>query len=75
MVITSAPSHGNDAAFSCASTVEDEPVEPPIGGYSSEKPKDESVTYTEERTDDEITEYAHTTDAAFVARRLRVDIK
>ena len=77
MVITSTLSHGNDAALVSASPVEDEAVEPPICGYSSssEKPKDESVTYIEERTDDEITEYAHTSDAAFIARHLRVDLK
>jgi hypothetical protein len=75
MVITSALSHGNDAAFSCTSTVEDEAVEPPIGGYSSEKTKDESVTHTEERADDEITEYAHTVEAASIACHLRVDLK
>jgi len=75
MVITSTLSHGNHAALVSASPVEDEAVEPPIGGYSSEKPKDESVTYIEERTGDEITEYAHTSDAAFVARHLRVDLK
>jgi hypothetical protein len=76
MVITSTLSHGNDAAFVSASPVEDEAVEPPICGYSSssEKPK-ESVTYIEERTDDEITEYAHTSDAAFIARHLQVDLK
>jgi hypothetical protein len=75
MVITSVPSHGNDAAFSCASTVEDEAIEPPIGGYSSEKTKDDSVTHIEERTDNENTEYAHTIDAAFIARHLRVSLK
>jgi hypothetical protein len=75
MVITSVPSHGNDAAFSCASTVEDEAVEPPIGGYSSEKTKDDSVIHIEERTDDEITEYAHTVNVAFIARHLRVGLK
>lgn len=75
MVITSVSSHGNDAVLVSASPVEDEAVEPPIGGYSSEKPKDESVTCIEERTDDEITEYAHTTDAAYIARHLRVDLK
>lgn len=74
MVITSVPSHGNDAAISIASSVEDEPVEPPIGGYS-EKIKDDSVTFIEERTDDEVIEYAHTADAAQVARQLRVDLK
>jgi hypothetical protein len=74
MVITSVPSHGNDAAFSCAFTVEDEPVEPPIGGYSSETPNDDSVTSLEKRTDDEITGCAHTTDAASIARHLRVDL-
>lgn len=77
MVITSTLSHGNDAALVSASPVEDETVEPPICGYSSssEKPKDDSVTYIEERTDGEITEYAHTSDAAFIARHLRVDLK
>lgn len=75
MVITSTYSHGNDAALASASPVEDEAVEPPIGGYLSEKPKDESVTYIEERTDDEITEYAHTADVTYIARHLRVDLK
>ena len=74
MVITSVPSHGNDAAISIPSTVEDEPVEPPIGGYC-EKIKDDSVTFIEERTNEEIIEYAHTVDAASVARQLRVDLK
>lgn len=74
MVITSIPSHGNDAAISIASSVEDEPVEPPIGGYC-EKIKDDSVTFIEERTDDELIEYAHTADAVHVARQLRVDLK
>lgn len=54
--------------------------EPPICGYSSEKPhdeksKDESVTYIEERTDDEIVEYAHTAGFAHIARHLNVDLK
>jgi hypothetical protein len=75
MVVTSVPSHGNEAAFSSASPVEDEPVEPPIGGYSSEKPKDGSVNYIEERVDDELIEYAHNVGAASVASHLRVDLK
>ena len=74
MVITSVPSHGNDAAISIASTVEDEPVEPPIGGYC-EKSKNDSVTFIEGRTDEEIIEYAHTVDAADIVRQLRVDLK
>jgi hypothetical protein len=74
MVIISTLSHGNDTALSTGPPVEDEP-EPPICGYNSEKPKDESVTYIEERTGDEITEYAHTADAASIARHLNVDPK
>jgi hypothetical protein len=74
MVIISTLSHGNDTALSTGPPVEDEP-EPPICGYNSEKPKDESVTYTEERTGDEITEHAHTADAASIARHLKVDLK
>jgi hypothetical protein len=33
------------------------------------------VTYIEERTGDEITEHAHTADAASIARHLNVDLK
>ena len=75
MVIISTLTHGNDAALSTGPPVEDEP-EPPICGYNnSEKTKDESVTYIEERTGDEITEYAHTADAASIARHLNVELK
>jgi hypothetical protein len=74
MVVISTLSHGNDTALSTGPPVEDEP-EPPICGYNNEKPKDESVTYIEERTGDELTEYAHTSDAASIARHLNVDPK
>lgn len=73
MVITSVPSHGNDAIppSDPAPPVEDEP---PICG-STEKSKDESVTTIEERTGDDITEYAHTVDVKHLADRLQVNLK
>lgn len=73
MVITSVSSHGNDATPSTdpAPPVEDEP---PICGLS-EKTKDESVTYTEERANDPFNEHAHVIDAAQLAHRLQVNLK
>lgn len=73
MVITSIPSHGNDATPSTdpAPPVEDEP---PICGYS-EKTKDESVTTAEERADDPFSDQAHVIDATQLAHRLQVNLK
>lgn len=71
MVISSIPSHDATPSTDPPPPVEDEP---PICGYN-EKPTNESVTTIDERSDDDVTELAHTTDVAFLARHLSVNTK